>query len=51
MAENLMAVMKRVYSAAVLGGYPALRKPDNDPSFESGVLEQGDIKNIQDSVP
>ena len=28
--------------------YPALQKPAYDHSFESGVLEQGNILNMQD---
>ena len=30
-------------------GHRALWKPDDDHSFESGVLEQGNIENMKDS--
>ena len=33
-----------------MGCYQAVQKSD-DYSFESGVLEQGNIENIQDSGP
>ena len=30
---------------------PAQKKPDNEHSLESGVLEQGNILNMQDGEP
>ena len=34
-----------------MGRYRALQKPGNYHSFESGVLEQGNIYNMQDRGP